>query len=160
MKTAIYEPPHRRDRVAWRREEAADEARWEAQLRRMPKHATRHNEPVADGPPASTHGVLEVAHGLTQFDTLLTPRTLPLFTGDEAGDFACGRCAVVIGSRTSLATVRDRHPDGERLLVRCTCGAWNVLFTPDDWSAPRNGLRPVPDSSISRRVAHRLRYRR
>jgi hypothetical protein len=39
----------------------------------------------------------------------------------------CGKCGDVIGSRISPATARREHPEGERLVVRCTCGALNLL---------------------------------
>ncbi len=115
------------DRAARRRECDADEARWEAQLRRILKHETRHPDPVADRRLATVPRSLEVVVGVTRHDSLLIPRTLPAFIGGEREDLLCGKCSDVIGSQTTPPTARRQHPEGDRLIIRCTCGALNLI---------------------------------
>lgn len=121
-------PPPLPGPTARQREREADEARWEAQIRRLAALGTREAGPVAARLPALSTTALDLAAGMTRHDTLLLPRTLPLITGSEAEDLACGRCGAVIASRTSRQTARSRHPGGRRLVVRCTCRALNLLW--------------------------------
>lgn len=114
-------------RTARQRECDAEDARWEMQIRKMTKHGMRGVEPVAAAPPAPIRTALAVVGKVKRHDLLLIPRTLPIAVGDEPEDLACGRCAKVIASGTSPASLRDRHPEGDKLIVRCTCKALNLL---------------------------------
>ncbi|MEA2998933.1 MAG: hypothetical protein QOK17_766 [Sphingomonadales bacterium] len=127
MKTSINAAADQIERAAWRRCSDAEEARWEAQIRKMAGHAAEETRsPVSRGP-APSRTALEVAGGVTRRDALIIPRTLPTFSGDENENLVCGKCGDVIGFRISPATARREHPEGERLVVRCTCGALNLL---------------------------------
>jgi hypothetical protein len=50
--------------------------------------------------------MLDVVDGVTRYDSLLMPRTLPVATGDEAEDLACGKCGETIALRAGRDTVR------------------------------------------------------
>jgi hypothetical protein len=127
MKTSLNSAADKFERAAWRRASDADDARWEAQIRNMADPAVEESRPPLGRIPAPIRTALEVAAGVTRRDVLIMPRTLPSFSGDENEDLVCGRCGDVIGFRISPVTARRKHPEGERLLVRCTCGALNLL---------------------------------
>jgi hypothetical protein len=127
MKTPRNAAAEKFERAAWQRACAADEARWEAQIRRMAGHAAEGSMPPVSRGPAPIRTALEVAGGVTRRDVLIMPRTLPGFSGEENEDLVCGKCGDVIGLRISPVTARREHPEGERLVVRCTCGALNLL---------------------------------
>jgi hypothetical protein len=127
MKTSIDAAAVQIERAAWRRRSDADEARWEAQIREMAGHAAEEPGPLVRRGPAPIRTALEVAGGVTRRDALIMPRTLPTFSGDENENLVCGKCGDVIGFRISPVTARREHPEGERLVVRCTCGALNLL---------------------------------
>lgn len=130
------------ERLAGRRERDAEEARWEAQLRRMATCRPREVERIAS-PPAPVRTALDVVGGMLRHDALLLPRTLPIATGSEAEDLLCGRCGTVIAARLSREAARGRHPEGRRLVVRCTCKALNLL----SGSAGRRTSYRVPPAS-------------
>ena len=126
MTTSLCHPSGESRRDAWRRECVAEEAGWEAQLRKMAGHQTRHADPVRSrAAPLLT--ALQIVRLPTRHDSLLLPRSLPIFTGNDAEDLVCGKCADVIARRASPPAARCRYPEGDRLIVRCTCGALNVL---------------------------------
>jgi hypothetical protein len=127
MKTSINAAADQIERAAWRRRSDADEARWEAQIRKMASHAAEEPRPPVSHGPVPIRTALEVAGGVTRRDALIMPRTLPTFSGDENENLVCGKCGDIIGFGISPVTARREHPEGERLVVRCTCGALNVL---------------------------------
>lgn len=127
MKTSFCDPGERLKRAARQRERAAEEAGWEAQLRRMAGRA-KYSEPAIKRVVASVRMALEIVGGVTRRDSLLLPRTLPVFTGNEHEDLVCGKCSEIIGLRASAPSCRRLHPEGDRVIVRCTCGALNLLY--------------------------------
>lgn len=127
MKTSLNAAADKYERAAWRRRCDADEARWEAQIRNMAGHAMEEPRPPAGSGFAAIRTALEVAASVTRRDALFMPRMLPTFRGHENEDLVCGKCEDVIGFRISPVTARREHPEGERLVVRCTCGALNIL---------------------------------
>jgi len=131
-------PPLLPGRSARQRERDAEEAGWEARLRQLPKHATRHVDPVPVSAPAPLRTVLDLVTGVDRHDMLLIPRTLPIAVGGDGEDLACGQCACVIASGTSRASARGRYPEGDRLVVRCTCRALNLL---SGQAGPRSSFR-------------------
>ena len=132
-------PPPLSDRaVRLGRERAAQEAQWEAQLRKMASHKAPESRIFSLPTPVRT--LLDVLSGRKRHDTILLPRTLPVITGSETEDLACGKCGNVIAARVSRDSVRGRHPEGDRLVVRCTCRALNLLSsTPGIRSGYRAG---------------------
>ena len=116
-----------RAKSARRRETDEDEARWEARLRQLAvrKSFTRTRTAPAPRPPRETS--LQLVCKLTRRDALLLPRSVPGFFGSELEDFVCGKCCGLLGSGISPHTIRSRHPEGERLVVKCVCGALNLL---------------------------------
>lgn len=137
VRSTSCQPPSTFERALWRRQDAEDQVRWEAQLRQMSKRAMRCSGPIVVSPSVIARRVLEVVGGMAHHDALLISRSLPLFSGSEPEDLACGNCAGTIGSRIGLQSARRRHPEGVRLLVRCTCGALNLLFQPLGWRSPK-----------------------
>lgn len=127
MKTSLNIAADRFEQAAWRRRCDADEARWEAQIRKMAGQGAQESKPTVAARTARVRTALEVAARVTRRDAVLMPRTLPTFSGSENEDLVCGKCADVIGVRISPGTARRAHPEGERLVVRCTCGALNLL---------------------------------
>jgi hypothetical protein len=127
MKTSLEAAADKIESAAWRRRCDADEARWETQIRKMAGHAAEETRRPVRSVRAPVRTSLEVANGVTRRDALMIPRTLPTFTGDENEDLVCGKCGDVIGFRISPRTARREHPEGDRLVVRCTCGALNLL---------------------------------
>lgn len=105
----------------------AEEARWEAQLRKMAKRESKHVEPIRAPRAVAVRSILKLVAEVTRHDALLLPRTLPLLTGADDRDLACGKCSDVIGARMTSASARSEYPEGERVIVRCTCGALNLL---------------------------------
>lgn len=122
----VPRPPSRRA-PCHDRDCAAEEARWEAQLRMLArmKRQERPSPPVTAPAPVLT--TLDVVDGMTRYDNLVIARALPLAVGSDAEDLACGKCGGVIASRANRETVRSRYPQGDRLLIRCSCRAINVL---------------------------------
>ncbi len=118
--------PRSREALRLERDWAADEARWEAQLRKAGRAIPMERQPaIVRGPAVRT--MLDVVDGVTRYDSLIIPRALPVTTGSEAEDLACGKCGSAIASRASRDTVRRSYPQGERLVIRCTCRALNVI---------------------------------
>ncbi|MEA3028875.1 MAG: hypothetical protein QOG13_200 [Sphingomonadales bacterium] len=137
MKASFCDPGEPLGRAARQRERDEEEAGWEAQLRRMAGRA-KYSEPVIERVVSPIRMALEIVGGVTRRDSLLLPRTLPVFTGDEHEDLVCGKCWEIIGFRTSAPSCRRLHPEGDRVIVRCTCGALNVLYQVE---RPRRVLR-------------------
>jgi hypothetical protein len=137
MKTPFSDPCEPLERGARERECDEEEAGWEAQLRRMAERA-KYSERVLEQVVAPARIVLEIVGGVTRQDSLLLPRTLPVLTGDEHENLVCGKCSEVIGFRTSAASCRRLHPEGDRVIVRCPCGALNLLYQVE---SPRRALR-------------------
>ncbi len=106
---------------------AAEEARWEAQLRMLARMKRQERPSLPAPAPAPVLTTLDVVDGMTRYDNLVIARALPLAVGDDAEDLACGKCGGVIAVRASRETVRNRYPQGDRLLIRCSCRAINVL---------------------------------
>lgn len=131
-----------------RREMDEDEARWEARLRQLAARKAPGHDPAGPVPRPLRKTSLQLASNVTCRDALLLPRSLPSFSGDEPEDFVCGKCFDLIGSRISPRTIRSRNPEGERLVIRCLCGALNLLS--------RNGFaarrRPAPIRNTVRAV--------
>lgn len=72
-------------------------------------------------------GKLEIVAKASARDAVLLARTLPAFSGDESEDLICGRCGQTIAAGVSARTLRRSHPEGNRLIVRCACKAYNVV---------------------------------
>ena len=121
-------PPPLSDQAARRsRERAAEEARWEAQLRKIARTQPeeRRAAPIAGPAPVTT--LMALVSDIGRHDTVLLPRALPIAAGSEPEDLACGKCGKVIAARSSRQSLRRDHPAGDRLVVRCTCRALNLL---------------------------------
>lgn len=116
-----------RERSARERSWDEDQARWERQLRKLSAPARAKDEAPAIVPLAPARTPLELAASVGPRDALLIPRLLPVLTGSEAEDLLCGKCQLVIGRGISARTARRRHPEGQRLVLRCACGALNLL---------------------------------
>lgn len=106
---------------------AAEEARWEAQIRMMAQMKRQERPAPPATAPAPVQTTLDVVDGMTRYDNLVIARALPLAVGSDAEDLTCGKCGGVIAARASRETVRNRYPQGDRLLIRCSCRAINVL---------------------------------
>lgn len=131
--------PSATDRRAIRQHECnMDEARWEAQLRKLARRKPIEEKRPPPARPSLVQSPLELTARVTSRDVLLIPRHLPAFTGDEHQDLTCGRCSSVIGSGIALRTARREHPEGDRLVVRCLCGALNLLSLQSGRSAIRS----------------------
>jgi hypothetical protein len=123
-RSGLTTPSPLSDEGARRRLEcAADEARWAAKLRATAK--TKAREPAPGAAPVTI--LLDVVDGMTRYDNLIMPRALPIAVGCEGEDLACGKCGDVIASRAGRDTVRRNYPQGDRVVIRCTCRALNVL---------------------------------
>lgn len=107
------------------REWDSDQAAWEARLRALSGRQAVEDKPMRAAPLDPT--ILQPAGRITRLDALLLPRSLPVFVGTEQGDLACAGCAAIIGRAISARTARRAHPEGDRLVVRCTCGAINLV---------------------------------
>lgn len=114
-------------KAARQREWDEDEARWEARLRQLAGRQVPSRDPAGPVPRPLRKTPLQLACSVTRRDWLLLPRSLPSFSGNDPEDSVCGKCSTLIGSRISARTIRSRHPDGERLVIRCVCGALNLL---------------------------------
>lgn len=110
-----------------RREDAAEEARWEMKLRATAKRELEEPAPHIATCAAPVTTRLEVIDGMNRYDNLVIPRALPVTVGCDGEDLACGKCGDVIASRASRDTVRRNYPQGERVVIRCTCRALNVI---------------------------------
>ena len=133
-----------------------EEAHWEAKLRQLARRETRHVAPVSR-PAIAKRSSLKLVTAITRHDALLLPRSWPLLTGSEAEDLACGQCSNVIGAGITAAAARSQFPEGERVIVRCRCGAFNLLcHAPGGRSEPHRAraivpARPRPRYAIRRR---------
>lgn len=128
MQTSGIAEAQRAPRSARQQERDEDEARWEARLRHLTRQKQWSERSASVAAVESRTTSLELASKLTPHDAVLLPRALPRFTGDEHEDVVCGRCRDLIGSQISPCTIRRRHPEGKRLVIRCLCGAFNLLF--------------------------------
>jgi hypothetical protein len=107
------------------RQWSEDQLRWEAQLAKL---AARVQTKTATFPRlAPARSTLELASAGTPRDALLIPRLLPAMTGTEPEELLCGGCSGILGAGISARNARRRHPEGQRLLIRCPCGALNLL---------------------------------
>ena len=61
-------------------------------------------------------------------DGVLAPKVFPMLRGKEHDeDIACGSCRQLIARCVSTRTLYLRYSTPKRLLIRCTCGAHNIL---------------------------------
>jgi len=134
-------PPTLTARAAWQHQRA-DEAGWEAQIRRMAKLQTREAKTAVTSAVPPIVMALVVIKAIKRLDTLLIPRDLPLAVGIDAEDLVCGGCGTIIASRISRESARRRHPEGERVVVRCSCRALNLLHGAAAPAAAGRRLRP------------------
>lgn len=119
--------PRSATKTARQREWDEDEARWEGRLRQLAARQAPSHDPTepASRPPRRTS--LRLVFNVTRRDWLMLPRSMPSFSGSEPEDSVCGKCRGLIGSGISSHTIRSRHPEGDRLVIRCVCGALNLL---------------------------------
>lgn len=115
------------ERTARQREGDVQDARWATQIRNMAKHETRTFEPRITASPSPTRTILDIVSKVRRHDMLLIPRVLPIAAGSEPEDLLCGRCAELVASGTSRKSLRQRYPEGDNLIARCTCRALNLL---------------------------------
>lgn len=54
-------------------------------------------------------------------------RALPVFTGPDADQLLCGSCGIVLIEGLSLDSCHKTFTTPAQLLIRCPCGAHNVL---------------------------------
>ena len=60
-------------------------------------------------------------------DSILNFTSLPGMKGEDDESLACGRCKTVLCRNVSTRTVYSKFGAPNRLLIRCTCGATNLL---------------------------------
>jgi len=61
-------------------------------------------------------------------DSVLAPKVFPVFRGNEHDEnIACGSCRQLIAQCVSTRTLYLRYSTPKRLLIRCTCGAHNIV---------------------------------
>lgn len=61
-------------------------------------------------------------------DSVLAPKAFPVLHGNEHDEnIACGSCRQLIARCVSTRTLHLRYSAPKRLLIRCTCGAHNVI---------------------------------
>lgn len=113
------------ERSARQREWDREQAAWEARLRKLAGRVTAEEKPVLAAPLERT--ILPPAGRVRRLDALLLPRSLPALVGSERVDLACAGCSGIIGQAITARTARREHPEGKRLLVRCTCGALSLV---------------------------------
>ncbi|WP_370310124.1 hypothetical protein [Sphingobium abikonense] len=59
---------------------------------------------------------------------VLGPNAQPFIKGDEKDEsLACGSCKSVLFQHVSTATMHKRFATRNRLLIRCNCGAYNLV---------------------------------
>lgn len=109
-----------------RRDQALEEAAWEARLRSVAMTEAREG-PMPAPAPSPVRTILDVVDGMTRYDNLVMPRTLPVAVGSDDEDLACGNCGQTIASHSSREALRQSHPQGDRLVIRCPCRALNVV---------------------------------
>jgi hypothetical protein len=63
-------------------------------------------------------------------DGVIVAHVLPVIAGNEDENLACGSCKAVLGRNISTRTVYERFPGNHRRIIRCTCGADNLLPGP------------------------------
>ena len=102
-----------------------DELRWEKQIRALTEQRVGRIVPTIHQPCAPTR--LALTSRVTRRDHLLLPRALPALTGTGPANLVCGKCSEVIGSGLTCLAARREHPEGSRLVIRCTCGALNLV---------------------------------
>ena len=72
-------------------------------------------------------------------DSILNFTSLPGLKGDDDESLACGRCKTVLCRNVSTKSVYSKFGAPNRLLIRCTCGAVNVL--PSQREKPKGDRR-------------------
>lgn len=128
MKVSVRQPPSSLQSSAWRREDAEDTARWEAQLQHMRKQEDHRKVPLKAYIQPIVRTTLEIANIVTLRDNILIARALPVLTGDDEENLICGSCSGIIGARISKQSARRLYPDGVGLFVRCICATFNMLY--------------------------------
>ena len=111
--------------VLRRSEYEEDQLRWEEKIRTTTTRKVVSMVPPAQPPCPPTR--LELASRVSRRDLLLIPRTLPALTGAGPANLVCGECCELIGAGLTCRTARREHPEGSRLVIRCTCGALNLI---------------------------------
>lgn len=124
IRICTAQPPERAGRFTdldW----AIQQAAWERKLRRSAA-AGEWQRPCAS--PASRRPTqLALADAFSPRDTLLIASKAAPLTGSEPEDLACGKCGQILGEGFSARGLRRRHPEGRRLIVRCSCRALNLV---------------------------------
>jgi RNase P subunit RPR2 len=127
MNTLLFSHPEASVRSRRQRDWEEDQSRWEARLRKLAGRMPAEEKIVAAPRLLLARTALELAAKVSHRDNLLIPRSLPTFTGTEPEDLVCGKCSDIIGRGITSLTARREHPQGSRLVVRCPCGALNLL---------------------------------
>ena len=102
-----------------------DQLRWEEQMRALTTQRAVRMAPPVHAPCPPTR--LTLISRVTRRDLVLVPRALPAMTGAGPANLVCGKCSELIGAGLSCRTARREHPEGSRLVIRCTCGALNLI---------------------------------
>ena len=102
-----------------------DQLRWEEQIRALTTQRVAKTAPPVHTPCPPTR--LALISRVTRRDLLLVPRALPAMTGTRPANLLCGKCSELIVAGLSCRTARREHPEGSRLVVRCTCGGLNLI---------------------------------
>lgn len=112
-----------------RSESEEEQLRWEEQIRALSRRTTARTVPSAH--PQCKPTRLALTSRVGHCDVLLLPRTLPALTGTGPESLICGKCSSLIGSGLGCRAARRDHPEGGRLVIRCTCGALNLISSGD-----------------------------
>lgn len=102
-----------------------DQLRWEEQIRALTTQRVVRAVPPAHVPCPPTR--LALVSRVTRRDLLLVPRALPAMTGAGPANLLCGKCSNLIVAGLSCRMARRQHPEGSRLVIRCTCRALNLI---------------------------------
>lgn len=65
-------------------------------------------------------------------DAVITAQSLPGLTGNGPSDLICGQCGEVVGKGLDTGAIARTFETKRRLLLKCTCGAHNLIAEATD----------------------------
>ncbi len=68
-----------------------------------------------------------IAEAVTDQDAIMVAEKLPALTGNGNEDILCGSCNQVLAEKLTPQAIRRMAPTENRLVLRCTCGANNLV---------------------------------
>ena len=70
---------------------------------------------------------MDLIEDVSESDAIITAQSLPALTGTGSEDLLCAGCGQVLAAKLNNEAITNAFRTDKRLLLRCTCGASNLV---------------------------------